>query len=306
MNRPRAPKRQVTGILLLDKPAGLTSNAALQRVRRLYRAEKAGHTGSLDPLATGLLPLCFGEATKLCAYLLDADKRYWVRARLGQQTTTGDAEGEIVRTSDPAGATAAVLAAVLERFHGPIRQTPPMYSALKHEGRRLYELARQGLEVARAPREVTIHELRLVAFDNAEFELEVRCSKGTYIRTLVEDIAAGISQCAHVTAMRRLGSGPFAASDMVTMERLEQTAADGFEALDALLAPPAAALAGWPKVTVDADRAFYLARGQAVQIRGAPRHGRVAVMDPAGALLGIASMDAEGRVAPRRWLATGA
>jgi tRNA pseudouridine(55) synthase len=185
----RPPRRDVDGILLLDKPAGLTSNRALQVAKRLFAARKAGHTGSLDPLATGLLPLCFGEATKVSSFLLDADKGYRVRCRLGAATATGDADGEVIKTAAVPALKAADVETALAGFRGRIRQTPPMYSALKHEGRRLYELAREGKEVERKPREIEIRELRLVELAGGDIEYDVRCSKGTYVRTLSEDIA---------------------------------------------------------------------------------------------------------------------
>lgn len=294
--------RDVSGILLLDKPAGLSSNTALQKVKRLYQAAKAGHTGSLDPLATGLLPVCLGQATKLSGYLLEGDKRYSVRARLGQKTSTGDAEGEVVATSDPSALARATLEAALPRFTGEIAQRPPMYSALKHQGRRLYEIAREGQEVERPERPVRIHALRLTGFDGEGFELDVHCSKGTYVRTLVEDLAAAVGQCAHVASLRRTAAAPFDDPRMVTPEALEAAAGQGTAALDALLLPPAAALAGWARVQVDADRAFYLSRGQPVRANGLPREGLVAVLDGAGSLLGIGEIDADGLVAPRRWM----
>ena len=294
--------RNVSGILLLDKPSGLTSNAALQHVRRLYGADKAGHTGSLDPLATGLLPICLGEATKLSSYLLEADKRYLTRAAVGASTATGDAEGEIVRRSDPAALTRAALEAVLPQFTGDIRQRPPMYSALKHEGQRLYELARAGQEVEREARPVRIDALQLLDFGPGWFELDVRCSKGTYIRTLVEDLAAAAGQCAHVAALRRLEAGPFRADGMVTAATLEQTAERGIPALDGLLLDPLEGLAGWTRVTVDPAQATRLAQGQALRLDPAPPPGRVAVVDAQPRLLGIAEIDAEGRLCPRRWL----
>ncbi|MGH8456021.1 MAG: tRNA pseudouridine(55) synthase TruB [Stenotrophobium sp.] len=303
MSKLRRPKRKVSGILLLDKPAGFTSNQALQRVRGLYQAEKAGHTGSLDPLATGLLPVCLGQATKLCGYLLDSDKRYLATAKLGVKTRTADADGEVVSHSDPASVTQAMLEAVLPQFTGAIRQIPPMYSALKQQGRRLYELAREGLEVERAPRDVVIHALELIAFDDGQFQIDVRCSKGTYVRTLAEDIAAAIGQCAHLTALRRLEVTPFRAPRLVLPEQLEAAAGQGFEALDALLIPSAAAFADWPSVTVDEERAHYLLRGQAVRVAGAPREGLLAVLDSVGSLLCIAQMNEDGMVAPKRWLA---
>jgi tRNA pseudouridine55 synthase len=290
---------------VLDKPPGMSSNAALQHVKRLYRAEKAGHTGALDPLATGVLPICLGEATKLSGYLLDADKRYLVRAAVGACTATGDAEGPVTRRSDAGTLTRAGLEAALPAFTGDIRQRPPMYSALKRDGTPLYELARAGIEVEREARPVRIVALRLTAFEPGAFELDVTCSKGTYIRTLVEDLAAAAGQCAHVAALRRVEAGPFREADLVTPQALEQAAGQGPAALDALLLPPLAGLAGFPKVEVDARHAERLACGQAVDApAGAP--GIVAVTGPGGSLLGLAERGGDGRLAPRRWLAAGA
>jgi tRNA pseudouridine55 synthase len=195
--------RTVNGILLLDKPAGLTSNAALQEVKKLYRARKAGHTGSLDPLATGLLPICFGEATKISGFLLDADKHYRVQCRLGERTNTGDSEGEVLERRPVEAVTEAALREAIEGFLGDIEQIPPMYSALKHKGERLYNLARQGLEVEREPRTVTIYALELLGFTGDHAELMVHCSKGTYVRTLVEDIGEILGCGAHVSAPAR-------------------------------------------------------------------------------------------------------
>lgn len=301
MKKPRIAWRAVNGILLFDKPIGLSSNEALQRVRRLFRAEKGGHTGSLDPLASGMLPLCFGQATKLCGYLLDSDKRYVARVRLGERTATGDAEGEVVARSNPEGLTREALEQVLPSFLGPIQQVPPMYSALKHQGQRLYELAREGVEVDRAPREVTIRALKLTAFGTGEFEIDVRCSKGTYIRTLAEDIAAAVGQCAHLAGLRRLEVSPFRA-EMVTWEELEGRIAGGDSALDACLLDAAVAVGDWPQVRLDPDRAYFMAHGQAVRVAGAPKSGRAAVLDMEGRLLGIAEVNADGMLAPRRWL----
>jgi tRNA pseudouridine55 synthase len=297
---------EVTGILVLDKPSGMTSNAALQRVKRLYGAAKAGHSGALDPLATGVLPICLGEATKLSGYLLEADKRYQVRASVGACTRTGDADGEVTRRSDAAALSRERLEAALPAFTGAIRQRPPMYSALKHGGQPLYELARAGLEVERAERPVRIAGLALTAFENGPggtaFELDVRCSKGTYVRTLVEDLAAAAGQCAHVAALRRVEAGPFGPADLVSPQMVEEAAARGPSALGALLRPPLAGLAGWPRVAVDAGDARRLARGQAVD-GAAAEPGLVAVTGPAGDLLGIAERSAGGRLAPRRWMA---
>ncbi|HUP91960.1 MAG TPA: tRNA pseudouridine(55) synthase TruB [Solimonas sp.] len=296
-------RREVSGILLYDKPLGLSSNQALQQVKRLFRADKAGHTGSLDPLATGMLPICFGAATRLCGYLLDSSKRYRAWVQLGARTATGDAEGEVIERSDPGLATRAALEAVLPRFVGPITQVPPMYSALKHEGERLYALARQGIEVERAARMVEIHELRVENFAGGAFELEVHCSKGTYIRTLAEDLARAAGQCAHLAGLRRLEVAPFHGRDMVGRERLQHAAGESEPALDRLLLPAAAALAGWPQIAVDSDRARRLAHGQTVAPHAEAPQGRVAVLDEGGELLGIAESGADGRLVPRRWFA---
>lgn len=296
-------RRAVQGILLLDKPLGLSSNAALQQVKRLFRAEKAGHTGSLDPLATGLLPICFGQATKLSGHLLDSDKRYRTVVRLGERTRTGDAEGEVIKRSDPAVLTRHTLEIVLARFTGPITQVPPMYSALKHEGRPLYELARKGVEIEREARQVQIHSLQLLGFGSGEFELDVRCSKGTYIRTLAEDIAAAAGQCAHLKSLRRLEAGPFLESGMHSLERIEAAAGEGEAALDRLLLGAETALAGWSFVTVDDVRAQRLRQGMSQLVAGAPRQAMVAVQDAQGHLLCLAETDGAGTLAPRRWLA---
>jgi tRNA pseudouridine55 synthase len=298
----RPPRRDIDGILLLDKPLGASSNQALQQVKRLFRAAKAGHTGSLDPLATGVLPICFGEATKLSGYLLDSDKRYVATARLGEKTSTGDAEGEVVARSDPSGITPVMIENAMASLRGPIRQIPPMYSALKRDGKPLYELARAGIEVERAPRDVTIHALDLIAFRSPLLEFDVRCSKGTYIRTLAEDLAAQLGQCAHLTVLRRVSVDPFGSRPIYTIQQVEQAATQGEPALDALLLEPGAALAGWNRVEVDANGEFYLGRGQAVRVGGAPAAGLVAVRSASGRLLGIGEATGDGLIAPRRWL----
>ncbi|MDI3258850.1 MAG: tRNA pseudouridine(55) synthase TruB [Sinobacteraceae bacterium] len=298
----KAERRELDGILLLDKPAGMSSNTALQTVKRLLRARKAGHTGSLDPLATGLLPICLGQATKLSAYLLDADKHYRARARLGTSTTTGDSEGEVNGISDPTTIRRDRLEAAIPRLLGEIDQLPPMYSALKRDGQPLYRLARAGRTVARAPRRIVIHELCLLDFDarRGEFEFEVRCSKGTYVRTLAEDWAAAVGQRAHLVALRRIGLGNFAAQAMVTLEQLSLAAETG-EA-EHLLLPPAVALAGWPRVQVDAQAARRLAQGQAVAVDGVEASRAIAIFDRHERLLGVAEVTADGRLRPRRWL----
>ena len=244
VQRPRILRRAVHGVLLLDKPLGLSSNDALQKAKRLFRAEKAGHTGTLDPLATGLLPLCFGAATKFSQISLDADKRYLATLKLGVTTTTGDAEGDVVDRRDVA-VTRAQLEAACARFTGPITQVPPMHSALKRDGRPLYEYARAGIEVEREARAVTIHRVVIVEGQDDEWALDVSCSKGTYIRTLAEDIGRQLGCGAHLSALRRTGSGALTLDDART---LDQLAAMTEAERDAALMPADALLADWPVV----------------------------------------------------------
>jgi len=305
MSRRRQPGRDVSGILLLDKPVGMTSNEALQVVKRLYRARKAGHTGSLDPLATGLLPLCLGEATKISAYLLDADKRYWVRVKLGQVTTTGDAEGEVVETRPVVGIDEARVRQALAHFQGTIQQLPPMYSALKHQGQRLYKLAREGVEVEREPRAVTIHAIMLLGLEGEEFEMAVHCSKGTYVRTLAEDIGAALGCGGYVSALRRTGVGPYLADRMVGLPEIEQRAEEGFEALDGLLLPIDSAVGHWPEVKLSEDAAYYLKLGQPVLVPKAPPNGWLRLYDARGRFLGVGEIEDDGKVAPRRLMIPG-
>ena len=294
----RKTGRPLTGILLLDKPCGLSSNAALQQVKRLFRARKAGHTGSLDPLASGLLPICFGEATKVSGFLLDADKRYWVKARLGIATTTGDAEGEPVQEC-PA-IDGALLRRTLPDFVGERDQVPPMYSAVKHQGKRLYELARAGVEVERQARRIRIHALELADLSDDYMTLDIRCSKGTYVRTLIEEIARAAGGCAHVAELRRVSVGPFEHERLYSMDTLEALAGQGLEALDQSLLPAGAALGHWPGVTLDADSAFYVRRGQPVLVPRAPTRGWVRIYDGRARLLGVGEVLGDGRIAPRR------
>lgn len=302
MSKPRRPKRKVTGIVLLDKPLGCSSNQALLRVRSLYQAEKAGHTGSLDPLATGLLPICLGQATKLCGYLLDSDKRYLATAKLGEQTRTGDVEGEVIARSDAMRITQTDLEAALPKFLGAILQVPPMYSALQQGGVRLYALAREGIEVAREAREITIHALHIVSFGEGQFQLDVRCSKGTYIRTLIEDIAAALGQCAHLIALRRTEVSPFQSQTMLTLDELERVSNQGLPALDALLQPALTAFAGWPQVTVDEAQVRQLSHGQAIRVEGHFGPELIAVKGPDDQLRCLAVLTQEGLLTPKRWL----
>ena len=301
MSRRRQKGRPVNGVLLLDKPAGYSSNKILQRVKSLFRAAKAGHTGSLDPLATGMLPICFGEATKISAFLLDANKRYRFSCQLGSTTTTGDTEGEVVSTADFSKVTTADIERVLPGFLGEIEQIPPMYSALKHNGQRLYKLAREGIEVERKPRPVTIFELQLHSFEQGVMDLEVQCSKGTYVRTLAEDIGEALGCGAHVSWLRRLSVGPYE-GEMVTLEDIEDLSKQGPEALDQLLLPVESGVADWPDVHLGADAAFYMSQGQPIQVPHAPTEGWVRIYDQQK-FLGVGEVQDDGKVAPRRMMA---
>lgn len=303
MARRRPKGRNVNGILLLDKPTGITSNEALQIVKRLFKARKAGHTGSLDPLASGLLPICLGEATKASGFLLDADKHYHVRCKLGEKTATGDAEGEVVEARSIEGVDAGKLESVLDRFRGEIVQIPPMYSAVKHQGQRLYKLARQGMEVEREPRHITIHKLILEAVDLPFFDIDVHCTKGTYVRTLAEDIGEALGCGAHVAELRRLGVGPYASNKMVTLEQLKELSEGSFEELDALLLPIESALVQWPDIKLNDDAAYYVKQGQPVQVPHAPTSGWVRMYQAEGRFLGMGQILDDGRVAPRRLMA---
>ncbi|MDK8266776.1 tRNA pseudouridine55 synthase [Pseudomonas sp. SORGH_AS199] len=293
-------RRQVHGVLVLDKPRGFSSNAALQKVRWLLNAEKAGHTGSLDPLATGVLPLCFGEATKFSQYLLDADKGYSTVAQLGVTTTTGDAEGEVLERRAVAVDEAAIQAA-LPAFRGQIEQIPPMYSALKRDGQPLYKLARAGEVVEREPRSVTIARLELLALQEDRATLELACSKGTYVRTLVEDLGALLGCGAHVAELRRTQAGPFGLAQAISLEELEAVHAEGGSAaLDRFLLPVDSGLEHWPLVQLTQHSAYYWLHGQPVRAANAPKFGLMRVQDDQGRFIGIGEIDDEGQVAPRR------
>ena len=291
--------RDVDGILLFDKPVGLSSNAALQRVRRLFRARKAGHTGSLDPLASGLLVVCFGQATKVSALLLDADKTYRFTIALGSRTTTGDREGEVIERLPVPHLEAASLRQVLARFVGELEQLPPMYSALKHGGERLYRLARQGIEVERHPRQVIIHRLELVAIESDRLRLEVSCSKGTYVRSLAEDLARAIGTAGHVEELRRTSLGPFGGDRLQTLDALEQAAADE-PGLDDGLLPVDAAIQHLPAVRLGDEEQACVLHGAPVFTSG-PGGAAVRMYGPEGRFLGVGRMTAEGsRLAPER------
>jgi tRNA pseudouridine55 synthase len=291
-------KREMSGVLLLDKPLGISSNQALQIVKRLYQAAKAGHTGSLDPLATGLLPICFGEATKFSHFLLDANKSYRALIKLGATTTTADAEGEIL-TTHPVNVTLAEVQATLKQFIGEIKQVPPMYSALKHEGKALYEYARAGLELERAAREVTIFDIQLHSLNDDFLGLTVVCSKGTYIRTLAEDIGAALGCGAHLAGLRRLTTAHFDLQDAYTIESLESMTV---ETRDQLLLTSDAAIENLPQVTIDDDSVFYLMRGQEVWKSGLSQTGLFRIYSEQGQFLGIGEQTSAGNIAPRRLL----
>jgi len=302
MGSRRKRGRSVHGIVLLDKATGCSSNHALQRVKRLFNAQKAGHTGSLDPLATGMLPICFGEATKISSFLLDANKTYLTDAHLGVRTNSGDADGEIISTS----AVAADLSpekinAVLQTFCGEIDQIPPMYSAISINGQRLYKLARQGIEVERPARRVTIHALELEKFDGQIIRLRVRCSKGTYIRSLVEGIGEKLGCGAHVATLRRESVEPFDYAAMVTEGQLSALAdAAGEKALDCRLLPLDSALNHLPRVEVSADSAKAFQQGQKIQVllpeivNQPPAKQESARIYAESRMLGLGSIDSHG------------
>ena len=287
----------------MDKPAGISSNDVVQQAKRLFGAQKVGHTGSLDPLATGVLPLCFGEATKFSQYLLDADKKYWAQVRLGITTETGDADGEVIAQADASSVTPAQAVAALETFVGEIEQIPSMYSALKHQGQPLYKLARQGIEIERAPRQISIYSAELLQFSEASIELRVHCSKGTYIRSLAEDLGAALGCGAHVSALRRLAAGPYEEGQATTLAELCET--NDMQEMDALLLPVSSAVGSWPAVRLHEDTAHYVRQGQPVQVSHAPTDGWVQIFELAeeDRFLGVGEILTDGRVAPRRLVA---
>lgn len=291
--------RPLNGILLLDKPYGMSSNQALQRVKYLFEAKKAGHTGSLDPLATGMLPLCFGRATKFAAYLLDSDKCYRTIAKLGVTTTTADTEGDILETADVPVLTPEMVEAVVAPFRGVISQIPPMYSALKHQGRPLYELARKGMTVEREPRQVTIHSLEANIVADDEIELIIRCTKGTYVRTLVEDIGAALGCGAHVSALRRDFVSPYQDGKMHSLEALVALKGDKpSHVLDSLLLPIESALGHFPVLEVASADCFYLKLGNEITLGDASTPGFVRLYSGAG-FIGLGEVK-EGQLVPRK------
>ncbi|WP_447956478.1 tRNA pseudouridine(55) synthase TruB [Vreelandella sp. EE7] len=293
----------VNGVVLLDKPQGVSSNHALQRVRRLFEAQKAGHTGTLDPMATGLLPICLGEATKFSAHLLEADKMYRTRVELGVITDTGDAEGSVVERREVPALSNDDVEAAIARFRGEIDQVPPMYSALKHQGKKLYELAREGKEVERAARRISVYDARLLAFDGQTFELEVSCSKGTYIRTLAEDIGLALGCGAHISQLRRLKTGPFDGSAMWTLEALEALGEQS--AREAELMPVDVLVDHLPALSVDEAAHTSLSYGQSARLDvGALPPNELARLYYAESFLGLGVVKGPQEVAPKRLLST--
>lgn len=282
----------ICGILLLDKPINMTSNAALQVVKRLYGVKKAGHTGSLDPLATGMLPICLGEATKFSRFLLDADKRYHVTAKLGITTDTGDAEGAVI-AKQCVNVSKQQLQSVLQRFNGNIEQIPPMYSALKHQGRPLYQYAREGISIERKSRKIIIYQLQLIHFQEDVFSLAVHCSKGTYIRSLIEDIGAALGCGAHVSALRRLSVSSFNEDKMLRLDELNE---------DSTLLPLNDALQMFPAVHISKNYVDKVFQGQSIIIDSLPFQGWVRLLADNDGFIGMGEVLEEGCITPRRLL----
>ena len=300
-NQSKPNLRNIQGLLLLDKPIAMTSNTALQIVKRLYMAKKAGHTGSLDPLASGMLPICFGEATKFAQFLLDTDKWYQVTAKLGIKTTTGDAEGEVVAEKPIPNFTEKEIEKILEKFRGEIMQLPSMYSALKHKGQPLYKLARAGVTIEREKRPVTIFELNLLRKTDTELEFNVHCSKGTYIRTLIEDIGDELDVGAHVTTLRRLRVGEYKEEQMVSLPTIENFASQqDFNKLNGFLLPIETMVIKWPLLQVTDQIAYYMRQGNSVIVPQAPSSGWVRLQLKNGIFIGVAEVLPDGKIAPRR------
>ena len=302
--------------MVLDKPQGMSSNDAVQKAKHLFAARKVGHTGSLDPLATGVLPLCFGDATRFSRYLLDSDKKYTARVLLGVSTDSGDADGKVVRERPVGRLTRATVDKALDAYRGEIQQVPSMFSAVKHQGQPLYKLARQGIEVERKARSVTVYSSLIREFAGDELTLDMHCSKGTYVRTIVDDLGESLGCGAHVIALRRTMAGPFGEHDLVTFEMLTASDSEIPEAndrkqLDARLQPVSSAVQQWPQVTLTGDAAYYLRQGQPVIVPHAPTAGWVRLCeasspeiseDNGARFLGVGEVLDDGRVAPRRLL----
>lgn len=314
MARRRPRGRDVNGIMVLDKPSGMSSNEAVQKAKRLFAARKVGHTGSLDPLATGVLPLCFGDATRFSRYLLESDKKYTARVVLGISTDSGDADGKVLRERPVGRVTRAMVDKALDAYRGEIQQVPSMFSAVKHQGQPLYKLARQGIQVERKARTVTVYSCVIGEFAGDEVDLDIHCSKGTYVRTIVHDLGESLGCGAHVKALRRTMAGPFGEGDLVTFEMLGASGSEigeskDRERLDARLQPVSSAVREWPQVTLTGDAAYYLRQGQPVIVPHAPTAGWVRLAEAASPeiskgeaarFLGVGEILDDGRVAPRR------
>ena len=301
MSKPRKRGRDIHGVFLLDKPQGMSSNDIMQKVKRIFQANKAGHTGALDPLATGMLPICLGEATKFSQFLLDADKRYLVTAKLGERTDTSDAEGQVVDTREVKVKTPEILTA-LEQFRGDILQVPTMFSALKHNGKPLYEYARQGITVEREARPITIFELNFIEYNAPYLTLEVHCSKGTYIRTLVDDLGEVLGCGAHVTMLRRTSVADYPTEKMLDWHALQSLAAQqDLALLDALLLPMDTAVAKLPALTLDENQTQGIGFGQRVKFDNPNRlQGQVRLFSHENRFLGVAMIDENNVIRPQR------
>ena len=296
--------RSIDGLLLLNKSTGESSNASLQKVKRLFQAAKAGHTGSLDPLATGMLPICLGEATKFSQFLLNADKAYRVTAKLGERTETSDSEGKIVETRK-VDVSKQQLLDVIDKFRGDTLQVPSMYSALKHNGQPLYKLARQGIEVERQPRPITIYAAELVSFDAPYLVMDVECSKGTYIRTLIDDIGELLGCGAHVTALHRSWVAAFDANEMVTFEELsELNETEGLDALDGCLLEADTAVLDFPEANLTAEMSDYILHGQPILVPKSPQNGLVRLYNHQHQFIGVGEVNDDGLIAPKRLIST--
>lgn len=294
-------RRNVSGVLLLDKPIGYSSNGALQIVKKIFGANKAGHTGSLDPNATGMLPLCFGEATKFSQFLLESNKRYLVTGKLGEVTASGDSESAIITKREVGNIDMGSIEKILPKFRGKILQLPPMYSAIKHQGQPLYKLARQGIEVERNKRAVDIYKLELLGFGNNLASFDIYCSKGTYVRTLIVDIGEVLGCGAHVVALRRLEVGPYREAQMVTLEKLQELAMKGdFSLLDQHLLPIESMLVGMAEVTLTVDMVHYALLGQSFLVAHAPVSGWVKLLNKNGQFVGVGEVIEDGKISPRR------
>lgn len=300
MGRRKKNGRDLTGILIVDKPSGISSNRVLQIVKRLYQANKAGHTGTLDPLASGVLPICLGEATKLSTYLLDADKAYQVTCRLGVATDSGDSDGEVIAEKPLPVFTAESLALLLKNFIGQQTQIPPMFSALKHQGQPLYKLARQGIEIERKARQINIYDMQLLAVSDDSFTLDVSCSKGTYIRTLVQDIAAALGSCGHVCMLRRTRAAGYDLSQAIPLSALEIVAEQEPSLLDKQILPALDALPDWPLVALDSQQTRQLYFGQPVAHLPPESCADIRLSDDTGEFIGLARIDDDGIITAKR------